>query len=93
CDPINRIKLFSNLRILEIHRKPFEADPALLNPHFKKDMEKLFFNYQRHLVNVITLNYQNDSPEFLESYMNIRPQDGFGVPDTRIEPNEPLLIR
>ncbi len=92
-DPIICIKLFTNLRMLEMLRKPLNADPALIDPHLKKSITKQYDELQRHVINIVTLNYQINSPDFLESYMRIPPNEGFGTPDTRLEINEPLLIR
>jgi hypothetical protein len=92
-DPIISIRLFTNLRMLEMLRKPLDADPALMNPHLKKSITKQYNDLKYHVINVVALNYQIDSPDFLESYLKIRPDEGFGTPDTRIEINEPLLIK
>ena len=74
-------------------RESLEVDQNLLHPFMKEKLEKLIADDKKYINDLFTNTYKIDDPKFLESLMLIRPNVGFGAPDTHIEPNEPLLVR
>ena len=92
-DPIIRIRLYDTLGISASKRSQLNINQKLLHPLMKDKLEKLVADDKKYMKDLITHKYQINDPQFLEAFMDIRPKDGFGVPDTRIEPFEPLLIK
>ncbi|MBT5927482.1 MAG: hypothetical protein HOH33_12770 [Verrucomicrobia bacterium] len=92
-DPIIRIVLFDTIQASSMKRESLEVDQNLLHPFMKEKLEKLIADDKKYINDLFTNTYKIDDPKFLESLMLIRPNVGFGAPDTHIEPNEPLLVR
>lgn len=92
-DPIIRIRLYDTLSISNTKQGLLDVDQHLLHPFMKANLEKLVSDDKKYLKNLITNKYKIHDPQFLEKFMAIKPKGGFGTPDTRIEPFEPLLIQ
>lgn len=90
-DTIQCLQLFDALRMLESVNESLDSDPKLTPPQSTKGLEKISQRRKLTFSNWINDTFGIDDPKFLESLMMIRPKEGFGVPDTRIEPFEPLL--
>ncbi len=91
-DPIQCIQLFDALRMLESVDESLDTDPKLTPPQTTIGLQKIKDRRTAAFAVWIKNTFSIESTEFLEKLKMIKPKDSFGVPDTRIEPFEPLLI-
>jgi len=92
-DPILIQQLFGPLRGMEMQREMTRENPELVEPSIKKELQEMLITDKAYFSQVVKELLNIEDPAFITDLLKLRPKEGFGMPDTRIEPGERLLIQ
>ena len=92
-DTVQCMQLFDALQMIESIKESLNSDHTLTPQQSIKGLEKIYQDRTKNFAIWVKESFGSNDSEFLEALKMIRPKNSFGAPDTRIEPNEPLLVR